>query len=91
MSTQLEEIELSDLLIEDFIESKLIMYNDDFNTFDWVILCLCKYLKHTSEQAQQCALLIHTKGKCQVKSGSVSVLQPIKDALIDSGLSAVIE
>lgn len=91
MSTQLDEVELSDLSIEDFIESKLIMYNDDFNTFDWVILCLCKYLKHTPEQAQQCALLIHMKGKCQVKSGSVSVLQPMKDALTDAGLSAAIE
>lgn len=91
MSTQLDEVELSDLSIEDFIESKLIMYNDDFNTFDWVISCLCKYLKHTPEQAQQCALLIHMKGKCQVKSGSVSVLQPMKDALTDAGLSAAIE
>ena len=91
MSTQLDEVELSDVSIEDFIESKLIVYNDDFNTFDWVIDCLCNYLKHTQEQAQQCALLIHMKGKCQVKSGSRTKLQPMKEALTDAGISAVIE
>jgi ATP-dependent Clp protease adaptor protein ClpS len=91
MSTQLDEVELSDVSIEDFIESKLIVYNDDFNTFDWVIDCLCNYLKHTQEQAHQCALLIHTKGKYQVKSGSRTKLQPMKDALTDAGISAVIE
>jgi ATP-dependent Clp protease adaptor protein ClpS len=91
MSTRLDEVELSDVSIEDFIESKLIVYNDDFNTFDWVITCLCNYLKHTQEQAHQCALLIHTKGKYQVKSGSRTKLQPMKDALTDAGISAVIE
>jgi ATP-dependent Clp protease adaptor protein ClpS len=91
MSIQLDEVELSDVSVEDFIESKLIVYNDDFNTFDWVITCLCNYIKHTPEQAEQCALLIHTRGKCQVKSGSKTKLQPMKEALTDAGLSAVIE
>ena len=48
-------------------------------------------IKLTPEQAEQCALLIHTKGKCQVKSGSKTKLQPMKEALTDAGLSAVIE
>jgi ATP-dependent Clp protease adaptor protein ClpS len=91
MNYSTETIELSETSVEDLITSSLIVYNDDFNTFNWVIECLCKYLKHSPEQAEQCALLIHTKGKCQVKSGSETVLKPLKEALLDAGLSAVIE
>jgi ATP-dependent Clp protease adaptor protein ClpS len=83
--------ELSDVSIEDLLNSKLIIYNDDVNTFEWVIECLCKYCKHTPEQAEQCAYLIHHSGKCQVKSGSKEELQSMKEALTDAGLSAVIE
>lgn len=83
--------ELSDVSIEDLINSRLIIYNDDVNTFEWVIQCLCKYCKHTPEQAEQCAYLIHHSGKCSVKSGSKEDLLPIKEALIDAGLSAIIE
>jgi ATP-dependent Clp protease adaptor protein ClpS len=83
--------ELSEVSIEDLLNSKLIIYNDDVNTFEWVIECLCKYCKHTPEQAEQCAYLIHHSGKCLVKSGSKEELQPMKEALTDAGLSAVIE
>ena len=89
--TDFDTIELSDVSVEDILNSKLVVYNDDHNTFDWVIQCLCKYLKHSSEQAEQCALIIHTKGKCDVKSGSKEALKPCKEALLDAGLSAVIE
>ena len=89
--TDFDTIELSDVSVEDILNSKLVVYNDDYNTFDWVIQCLCKYLKHSSEQAEQCALIIHTKGKCDVKSGSKEALKPFKEALLDAGLSAVIE
>jgi ATP-dependent Clp protease adaptor protein ClpS len=89
--TDFDTIELSDVSVDDILESKLVVYNDDHNTFEWVIECFCKYLKHSSEQAEQCALLIHTKGKCDVKSGSKDVLKPFKEALTDAGLSAVIE
>jgi len=84
-------IELSDTSIEDLLNSKIIVYNDDFNTFQWVIECLCNYCKHTPQQAEQCAMLIHHKGKCDVKSGSKEELTPIKDALLDAGLTATIE
>lgn len=83
--------ELSDVSIEDLLSSRLIVYNDDVNTFKWVIQCLCKYCKHTPEQAEQCAYLIHHSGKCNVKRGSKEELLPIKEALTDAGLSAVIE
>ncbi len=89
--TDFDVLELSDVSIDDILNSKLVVYNDDYNTFEWVIECFCKYLKHSSEQAEQCALLIHTKGKCEVKTGSKSDLKPFKEALTDAGLSAVIE
>ena len=71
--------------------AQLIVYNDDFNTFDWVIKCFTEILKHTFEQAEQLSLLIHFKGKATVKTASMDVLKPLKTALTDRGLSAVIE
>ena len=47
----------------------IVLYNDDFNTFDWVIECLVELCGHKPDQAEQCALLVHFKGKCQVKKG----------------------
>ena len=72
-------------------DNEIVMYNDDVNTFDHVINCLIKYCKHTPEQAEQCAMLVHFKGKCAVKSGSETELVPICAALTDKGLSAVLE
>ena len=69
----------------------LLVYNDDFNTFDWVIRCLMEVLDHSSQQAEQLSLIIHFKGKATVRSGAKSELKPLKDALVDRGLSAVIE
>lgn len=72
-------------------EAQLIVYNDDHNTFDWVIQCFMEILQHELSQAEQLALLIHLKGKATVKTAPKRVLKPKKDALIDRGLSAVIE
>ncbi|MDX1667244.1 MAG: ATP-dependent Clp protease adaptor ClpS [Saprospiraceae bacterium] len=83
------EEELSD--IESGEDSQLIVYNDDHNTFDWVIKCFMEVLDHTHAQAEQLSLLIHFKGKATVKTAPKPVLRPKKDALIDRGLSAVIE
>lgn len=69
----------------------LLVYNDDVNTFEHVIRCLVKYCDHTLEQAEQCAYLIHYKGKCDVKRGTLEKLKPIHEALLDQHLSAVIE
>ncbi len=71
--------------------ARLVVYNDDFNTFDWVIQCFVEVLGHTVEQAEQLSLIIHFKGKATVKTDSFEVLRPLKEALVDRGLSAVIE
>lgn len=88
-------IEHEELLLEEDVHvgdaSELIVYNDDVNTFDWVIMSLVDVLKHSPEQAEQLSLLIHFKGKAAVKSGPKTTLLPLKDALVDRGLSAVIE
>ncbi|MDA8972436.1 MAG: ATP-dependent Clp protease adaptor ClpS [Saprospiraceae bacterium] len=72
-------------------QSQLVVYNDDHNTFDWVIDCFVDVLRHSPEQAEQCAMLIHFKGKAIVKTASFDELRPKKNALIEKGLSAVIE
>jgi ATP-dependent Clp protease adaptor protein ClpS len=69
----------------------LVVYNDDFNTFDWVIESLVKVCKHTTEQAEQCSLLIHFKGKCAVKHGEKEELIPMKEALLERGITAKVE
>ncbi|MFT4523492.1 MAG: ATP-dependent Clp protease adaptor protein ClpS [Bacteroidia bacterium] len=69
----------------------LVIYNDDVNTFEHVIKCLVKYCNHTSEQAEQCSIIIHYKGRCAVMHGSSKQLKPVCDALCRKGLSAVIE
>ena len=66
-------------------------YNDDVNTFDHVINCLVKYCSHDMLQAEQCAFIVHTKGKCSVKNGNYTDLEPVCSALCDKGLSAKIE
>lgn len=71
--------------------AQLIVYNDDHNTFDWVIQCFVEVCNHTFVQAEQLSLFVHYKGKAIVKTGSMSELRPMKDALVDRGLSAVIE
>ncbi len=87
--TELEEEIIS---LEDLIGTyNIVLYNDDVNTFDWVIDSLVELCDHSNEQAEQCALLVHYKGKCQVKSGSYHDLKPICEALLDRGLSAKLE
>jgi ATP-dependent Clp protease adaptor protein ClpS len=69
----------------------LMLYNDDHNTFDFVIDCLLAYCGHTIDQATQCTMLVHYKGKCDIKRGSYDTLEPICTALLKSGLKAKIE
>ena len=70
------------------INNEIIVYNDDVNTFDHVIDTLVRVCKHDDLQAEQCALLVHYKGKCTVKTGSIEELTPQCSALLDAGLSA---
>ncbi len=83
-----EEVLLEDLVDKE--EHDLIVYNDDFNTFDHVIKVLMKVCKHTQEQAEQCTLIIHYKGKCSVKKGSISKLKPMCESILDAGIQAEI-
>jgi len=80
---------LEDIQTED--GKSLVLHNDDHNTFNWVIESLVAICKHSYEQAEQCSLLVHFKGKCSVKEGELNKLKPLKDGLIDRGLSATIE
>ncbi len=69
----------------------LVVWNDEVNTFDWVIESLIDICHHTCEQAEQCALLIHFKGKYAVKKGSFNDLKPMREALTDRGINATID
>lgn len=88
---EVEEVLLEDELQDTSHLSELIVYNDDHNTFDWVIQCFMEICNHGFEQSEQLSLLVHFKGKAVVKTGIFEVLKPMKDALIDRGLSAVVE
>lgn len=72
------------------INNEIVLYNDDVNTFDHVIETLIHVCSHTSIQAEQCALLVHYKGKCTVKTGSFDELEPQCRQLLAAGLSAEI-
>ena len=92
MNTSVQEQELTDLLeaIENTDVKDLVVFNDDFNTFEHVIKTLIRVCKHTLEQAEQCTLLIHYKGKCAVRTGSYEELNPMREAICDAGIDAKI-
>jgi len=69
----------------------LIVWNDDVNTFDWVIETLVEVCGHTEEQAEQCAYIIHFQGKCSVKKGDYEKLKMMCDKITDRGISATVE
>jgi len=70
---------------------QLIVWNDDVNTFEWVIETLMEVCGHTHEQAEQCSLIIHFKGKCAVKNGDYETLKPMCDAITERGIGATVE
>ncbi len=69
---------------------KLILHNDDDHTFDYVIEALIEICGHTLEQAEQCTILVHFKGKCTVKTGSMDLLKPMHEKLISRELTSEI-
>ncbi len=83
--------EKDELLEKSFDGVHLIVHNDEVNTFDWVIESLMDICGHTLEQAEQCALLIHHKGRYAVKSGAFDQLNPMREALTERGINATIE
>ena len=90
MSTQKKTSE--DLLLEEEVvkHNEIVLYNDDVNTFDHVIDTLIYACEHTPEQAEQCSIIVHYKGKCTVKTGVYDELEPRCSLLLDAGLSAEI-
>jgi len=69
---------------------EIILFNDDINTFDYVIKTLMSICNHSLKQAEQCTFIVHYSGKCAVKSGSLNELKPICSKLLDAGLTAEI-
>ena len=100
MANELDNV-FSDAITEVLVEeekkatelqlSQLLVFNDDFNTFDWVIQCFMEVCNHTFEQSEQLSLIVHYKGRAIVKTGDMEKLKPMKEALVERGLSAVIE
>lgn len=85
------EQKLLDTNIKEENTSKLIIYDDDVNTVEWVIESIIKVLKYDVIRAEQITLIVHNNGKAIAKSGSLDLLKPFKQSLIDKGLSVVIE
>lgn len=83
---------LEHLLLQEEVETQneIVLYNDDVNTFDHVIQTLIYACEHTAEQAEQCSILVHYKGKCTVKTGDYDDLKPRCSMLLEAGLSAEI-
>ncbi len=85
------EKEYDDVLTLQQHPYSLIVWNDEVNTFEWVIKTLIEVCAHTPEQAEQCAMFIHTKGKYAVKNGDYETLKPMCDAITERSIGATIE
>jgi ATP-dependent Clp protease adaptor protein ClpS len=83
-----EEVEV---ISDTQLSRKLVVHNDDVNTFEWVIKALIEICNHDEAQAEQSSLIIHHKGKYAVKLGSYNVLKPMKDAILDRGINSTID
>jgi len=90
MSKTKEQVESQ---VEEILSSQyvLILENDDYNSFDWVITCLMKICKHEYEQANQCAFIVHHNGRCDVKYGDYDTISDMKDKLKNAGLSVTMD
>jgi len=87
--TELQEIVRHEIITKK--QSKLVIHNDEHNTFEWVIKALIEVCEHTEEQAEQSSYIIHHKGKYAVKWGVLNDLKPLKDAIVDRGINVTIE
>ena len=82
-----EENEVLDDIIN---RSTLLLHNDDYHTFDFVVGALMDICNHNPEQAEQCAYITHYKGKCDVKKGKMDVIRPMRENLAKKGLKVTI-
>ena len=90
-NTKIKESEDTELLTINDNTCQLIVWNDEVNSFDWVITTLIVVCNHTKEQAEQSAIIIHTKGKYAVKEGDYDYLRPMCNAITERGIGATIE
>jgi len=90
MSKTKEQVEskVDEILSKPYV---LILENDDYNSFDWVITCLMKICNHEEDQASQCAHIVHFNGKCDVKYGDYETISTMKEKLKTAGLSVTME
>lgn len=86
-----EHLEESDVLTQTEDPCNLVVWNDEVNTFEWVIETLMEICGHNAEQAEQCAYIIHFKGKYAVKNGTYEDLKPQCDAITERGINATVE
>ncbi len=93
MSTEVQE---ETLTLEEILSSlkelhRLILWNDDFNTFDHVIFCMMKYLDYTENQAEKLAWKVHNEGKCAILEGSFTEVEVYRKILQQEGLTVSVE
>lgn len=85
------ESDQEELVLDDGNNCQLVVWNDEVNTFEWVIDTLIQICRHTAEQAEQSAMIIHTKGKYAVKEGPYTTLKSMCDAITERGIGATVE
>ena len=90
-ATDTDILEVTEVLTKTTSPFQIVVWNDDVNTFEWVIETLVEICGHTHEQAEQCAYIIHFSGKYAVKTGTYEDLRPMCDAILDRGIGATLE
>ena len=86
-----KELQLTDVMVDEQEPFQLIVWNDEVNTFEWVIETLVQVCNQSEQQAEQCAYIIHFKGKYSVKEGSYDKLKPMREAISERGIGATLE
>jgi ATP-dependent Clp protease adaptor protein ClpS len=90
-ATDIKLHDAEDILTDTTDSFQIVVWNDDVNTFEWVIETLIEICGHSPEQAEQCAYIIHYQGKYAVKNGTYEDLRPMCDAILDRGINATLE
>ena len=88
---EIKEDAFTETLLDLMHTYNLIVWNDNTNTFEWVIESLIEICGHRHEQAEQCAYIIHYQGKYAVKNGDYETLKPMREAITGRGINATIE
>ncbi|MCK6601651.1 MAG: ATP-dependent Clp protease adaptor ClpS [Bacteroidetes bacterium] len=92
MHTQSDSQELTDLLtVTGEPEARVILFNDDYHTFDEVIIQVVKACDYSFRRAEQIALIVHYKGKCTVITSDYTTCQEVAAVLSEIDLMVEIE